>query len=155
MTESINGGCYREYLLLRGYDPRSSKWSTLKRALIESWAEPGFHKFWKVWNPGIGYLLFRLYLFLGGKQKRTSSTLLVFLVCGFLHDVVVMVIFRHPFLAFSGAFLCFGLLAIISRGLETWFRQERWLMLINVAVNVSFVALSVHAGVTLQRAVFP
>jgi hypothetical protein len=146
---------YREYLLLRGYDPESNKWSILKRALIESWAEPGFHRFWKVWNPGIGYLLFRLYLLLGGKQRRTFTTLVVFGACGLLHDVVVMMMFRHPFLVFSCAFLCFGFLTMVSRSLETWFRQDRWLTPANVAVNVSLVGVSIQAGVTLQQITFP
>jgi hypothetical protein len=53
---------YDQYLILRGYDPSSSKLIILKRALIDSWAEPGLHEFWRVWNSGIGYLLFRLYL---------------------------------------------------------------------------------------------
>jgi hypothetical protein len=155
MTIDTNDQRYREYLALRGYDPNSSKWSILKRALIASWVEPGFHRFWKVWNPGIGYLLFRLYLLLGGKRRRILATLVVFGFCGFLHDVAVIVIFRHSFLAFSCTFLCFGLLTIVSRGLETWFHQERWWMPANVAVNVSLVGVSIHAGVILQQAVYP
>lgn len=155
MAANTNKENYREYLLLRGYDPDSSKWSVLKRALIGSWAEPGFHRFWKVWNPGIGYLLFRLYIRIGGKQRRTLTTLAVFLVCGLLHDVVVMAMFRHPFLAFSCAFLCFGLLTIMSRGFESRLRQDRWWTPANAAVNISLVAASVHAGVTLQQIVFP
>ena len=144
---------YREYLSLRGYNPDDSKWSVLKRALFESWAEPGFHRFWQVWNPGIGYLLFRLYLLLGGRQRRTLTTVVVFLVCGFLHDVAVMIMFRQPFLAFSCAFLCFGLLTVASRGVEPQLRQDRWPVLANVTVNVLLVAVSVHAGVTLHRIV--
>ena len=144
---------YREYLSLRGYNPDSGKRSVLKRALFESWAEPGFHRFWQVWNPGIGYLLFRLYLLLGGRQRRTLTTVVVFLVCGFLHDVAVMIMFRQPFLAFSCAFLCFGLLTVASRGFEPQLRQDRWPVLANVAVNVLLVAVSVHAGVTLHRIV--
>jgi hypothetical protein len=146
---------YREYLLLRGYELKSSRWSILKRALIESWAEPGFHSFWQVWNPGIGYLLFRLYLLLGGKKRRALTTLLVFCVCGLLHDATVMIMFRRPFLVFTCAFLCFGLLTVVSRRLATWLRQEHWLTQANVALNVSLVALSFHTGVTLQRIVFP
>ena len=144
---------YREYLSLRGYNPDDSKWSVLRRPLFESWAEPGFHRFWQVWNPGIGYLLFCLYLLLGGRQRRTLTTVVVFLVCGFLHDVAVMIMFRQPFLAFSCAFLCFGLLTVASRGFEPQLRQDRWPTLANVTMNVLLVALSVHAGVTLHRIV--
>jgi len=155
MPENRTGRGYTDYLLWRGYDPESGKWSILKRALIESWAEPGFHSFWQVWNPGIGHLLFRLYLFLGGKKRRALTTLAVFGACGFLHDAAVMCMFRRPFLAFSGAFLCFGFLTIASRRLATWLRQDCWPMLANAALNISLVAASVHAAVTLQRMVFP
>jgi hypothetical protein len=153
MTTSKYQQRYRQYLLLRGYDPDTSKWSILRRALLESWAEPGFHRFWQVWNPGVGYLLMRLYLLLGGKRRRTVTTLVVFLACGFLHDAAVMMMFRQPFMAFSCAFLCFGLLTVVSRRFEPWLRQDRWPVLANATVNIMLVAGSVHAGVTLHRAV--
>jgi hypothetical protein len=153
MKTSQYGQRYREYLSLRGYNPDASKWSILKRALFESWAEAGFHRFWQVWNPGIGYLLFRLYLLLGGKHRSALTTVVVFLFCGFLHDAAVMIMFRQSFLAFSCAFLCFGLLTVASRRFEPWLRQDHWPVLANVTVNVLLVAVSVHAGVTLHRIV--
>jgi hypothetical protein len=144
---------YREYLSLRGYDPDASKWAVLRRALLESWAQPGFHRFWQVWNPGIGYLLYRLYVLLGGRRRRGLATPAVFLICGFVHDAAVMAMFRQPFVAFSCAFLCFGLLVIASRRLEPWLRQHHWPILANISVNVLLVAVSLHAGVALHRAV--
>ena len=55
---------YDQYLVFRNYDPAAGKLAVLKRALITSWGEAGFHRFWQVWNPGVGYYLYRLYRWL-------------------------------------------------------------------------------------------
>ena len=144
---------YEQYLVLRGYDPSSSRWVILRRALISSWGEPGFHRFWRVWNPGIGHLLYRLYLLLGGNRVRLFATMLVFALCGLTHDIVVMWMFRRPFVAFTAAFVSCGMLAVISRALESILRQERWPRLLNVLTNVSFLAASIYGAVQLQMSV--
>ena len=146
---------YDRYLILRGYDPSSGKLIILKRALIDSWGEPGFHHFWKVWNPGIGHLLYRLYLWLGGNRNRLIATMLVFTLCGFMHDVLVMLIFRRPFAAFTAAFTFFGILTVVNRSLEPILLQKRWPGLLNAFTNVSFLAVSIYSAVQLQMYVFP
>lgn len=145
---------YNQYLLLRGYDPGASKLLILKRALVDSWSEPGFHRFWRVWNPGIGHLLYHLYLLLGGRRRRLLATLLVFVLCGIGHDLLVMLIFRRPFLAFTAAFTLFGLLAATSRRLEPLLRQESWPKPLNAGINLVFLAASVYCAVRLQMVVF-
>ena len=145
---------YDRYLILRGYDPSSGKLIILKRALIDSWGEPGFHHFWKVWNPGIGHLLYRLYLAVGGNRIRLVATMLVFAFCGIAHDVLVMLIFRRPFAAFTAAFVLFGLLTVLSRSLEPILRQERWPKLLNVITNVVCLAGSICLAVQLQMSLF-
>jgi hypothetical protein len=146
---------YDQYLILRGYDPSSGKLTILKRALIDSWGEPGFHQFWKVWNPGIGHLLYRLYLWLGGNRNRLIATMLVFTLCGFMHDVLVMLIFRRPFAAFTAAFTFFGILTVISRALGPILQQKRWPGLLNAFINVCFLAVSIYSAVQLQMCIFP
>jgi hypothetical protein len=146
---------YNRYLMLRGYDPSGSKLVILKRALVDSWGEPGFHRFWRVWNPGIGHLLYRLYLALGGNRIRLVATLLVFAFCGAMHDVIVMLIFRRPFAAFTAAFVLFGILAALSHSLEPMLRQERWPRLLNVCTNVICLAGSIYLAVQLQMFLFP
>jgi hypothetical protein len=155
MSESGSNTSYNQYLVFRGYDPSSSKLLILKRALIDSWGEPGFHRFWRVWNPGIGHLLYRLYLFLGGNRNRIFSSILVFLICGFLHDLIVMAIFHRPFIAFSTAFISFGIIASVNRILEPALHQERWPIIYNVFSNVTCLGVSIFAAVQIQMAVFP
>jgi hypothetical protein len=146
---------YQQYLILRGYDPASNKLAILKRALFDSWGEPGFHRFWRVWNPGIGHLLYRLYLLLGGNRARPVNTLLVFFLCGILHDGLVMLIFRRPFVAFTAIFLLSGGLAVGNRSLEPFLHQERWPRWLNGLANLSCLAASIYAGVQLQMFLFP
>jgi hypothetical protein len=155
MTESRFNTRYNQYLVFRGYDPSSNNLLILKRALIDSWGEPGFHRFWRVWNPGIGHLLYRLYLFLGGNRNRAFSTMLVFVICGFLHDLIVMAIFRRPFIAFSTAFTSIGIIALINRLLESVLNQNRWPKICNFFCNVTYLGVSIFAAVQLQMAVFP
>lgn len=146
---------YDQYLILRGYDPTSSKFIILKRALIDSWGEPGFHEFWKVWNPGIGHLLYRLYRAFGGNRFQLIATMLVFTLCGFVHDVLVVLLFRHPFAAFTAAFIFFGILTVLSRSLEPILQQNRWPGFLNVLTNVSLLAVSIYSAVQLQMLIFP
>jgi len=145
---------YNRYLALRGYDPFSNRLVILKRALLDSWGEPGFHRFWRVWNPGVGHLLYRL-LLIGGNRARSVATLLVFTLCGVLHDILVMLIFRRPFVAFTAAFLLSGVLAAGNRSLEPMLHQARWPRLLNVLTNASCLAASIFAAVQLQMLVFP
>ena len=154
MSQSKFDKSYNRYLILRGYDPSSSKLQILKRALFDSWGEPGFHRFWRVWNPGIGHLLYRLYLLVGGNRARLLATMLVFLLCGILHDAVVMLMFRRPFVAFTAAFVSFWFLAWVNRSLEPVLRQERWPRLANALLNILCLAGSIYAAVQAQMALF-
>jgi hypothetical protein len=154
----LDGGfneSYDRYLILRGYDASSTKLAILKRALVDSWIEPGFHKFWRVWNPGIGHLLFRLYLLLGGNRLRLVATMVVFAICGIAHDLTVMLIFRRPFVAFTMAFFLFGLLSVVNRSLESLLHQDRWPSLFNAVLNASCLAASIVAAVRVQMHLFP
>jgi hypothetical protein len=155
MSRSGFDESYNRYLILRGYDPSSNKLLILRRAIVDSWGEPGFHRFWQVWNPGVGHLLYRLYLALGGNRSRFAATVLVFVLCGFAHDVLVMVIFQQPFVAFSTAFVLFGILAVINRSLESSLHQERWPRLVNILTNLLCLAASIYAAVQLQMLLFP
>lgn len=146
---------YKQYLAIRGYDPSSSRLLVLRRGLIDCWGEAGFHRFWRVWNPGVGHVLFKLYLFLGGSRNRVVATFFVFAVCGAIHDLVVMLIFHRPFFAFTAAFFSSGLLSLANRLLEPILHQDRWPSPLNALSNVTCLAASVHFAVQLQMAVYP
>jgi hypothetical protein len=146
---------YKQYLILRGYDPSASRLLVLRRALVDCWGEPGFHQFWRVWNPGVGHILFKLYRLLGGNHNRVVATLLVFAMCGAFHDLMVMLIFQRPFLAFTAAFFSSGLLSLTNRLLDPLLRQHRWPSSLNAMCNAACLAGSVHLAVQLQMAIYP
>lgn len=137
---------YKEYARMRGYGSHLNDWPFFKRAFLTCWAEPGFHRFWRVWNPGISYFVFRLYLQLGGNRNRTVATIVAFELCGILHVLVA-----HPFLrrwsfTLPITFLCFAVLTLMSRGLERALCQNRWPAVVNVVLNIGLVIGSFDVG---------
>jgi D-alanyl-lipoteichoic acid acyltransferase DltB (MBOAT superfamily) len=122
----------------------------LKRAAFGSLAQPGFHRFWRVYNPAIGYPLFRLYVALGGNRNRAPATLGVFLWCGFLHDVIVMILKWHWSIIFVVAYFCFALLSLLSLKLQPVIRQDKWPTLVNVMLNIILIAAPIQSGIWLN-----
>jgi hypothetical protein len=142
---------YRRYLIRRRYDPAAGKLTILKRALIESWWQPGFHNFWRVWNPGVGHLLFHLYLWFGGSRRQPYSNLAVFLLCGLVHDGLVMALFGRPFIVFSLAFTSCGVLSLASQILEPRLQPQGWPKAVNATFNLAGLGFSISLAVELQR----
>jgi hypothetical protein len=137
---------FRAYAARRGFATVNDGPFAL-RAFVLAWAEPGFHRFWRVWNPGISYFPYRVYLLLGGKDRWVLATLGAFVANGLAHNLLVLPFFRLWWSwTIPVAFLCFGILTVVSRLLGPWLAQERWPTLINVAVNVGLVCLSMNLG---------
>lgn len=137
---------YRHYLRRRGFGDHLHDRCFVLRGFLACWAEPGFHRFWQVWNPGIGYLTFRLYLALGGRRHRATATLATFFVNGLVHTVVACPFFRRWSWTLIVTFLLFGILTILSRGLEPVLRQARWPAIANLALNVGLIIFSFDVG---------
>jgi len=140
---------YRKFAKIRrfkSFNDLSYHW----RGFIECWAEPGFHRFWQIWNPGIAYFVYRLFIWLGGSKRWIIPTFLSFLICGIIHTVLVF-----PFLGWSfsviSAFACFGLLTIISRKISPLLRQEKWPGIVNAAINIGLVIGSFDIGFRIDR----
>lgn len=137
---------FRAYARARGFETvndRAFAW----RAFVLAWGEPGFHRFWRVWNPGISYFPWRLYVALGGRRRWVSATVLSFLANGLVHNAVALPFFRLWWSwTIPVAFLCFGLLTVASRAVDPWLKQERWPTLLNAALNVGLVCLSMSVG---------
>jgi hypothetical protein len=121
-------------------------WPYHRRGFLECWAEPGFHRFWQVWNPGIAYFVHRLYLALGGRKRWAVPTILAFGLCGLAHTVVVAPLLRRWSFSLLVTFTLFGLSTVLSRWLAALLRQDRWPTVVNIALNVSLVAASFEAG---------
>jgi len=117
---------------------------------LDSWAEPGFHRFWRVWNPAYGYLLFRLYRRMGGSRRGPLPALVVFSACGFVaHDLPVGILFGRPIIVCTIAFLVWGLFASISRTFES--RLTGWPPFLRALCNLSLLFIGMACGVLAQR----
>lgn len=90
-TAIWEGRKFRRYLHRRGYRA-STGWPFFRRAFLECWAERGFHRFWRAWNPGLGFLVFRPYrsepsfirTFLPGRGHRFYPAWLASCACGWI-----------------------------------------------------------------------
>jgi hypothetical protein len=139
-------GDYQQYLRRRGFGNNLNDRPFFFKSFLTCWAEPGFHRFWRMWNPGIGYLTFRLYLALGGRKHREAATVATFAVNGLVHNMVTCPFVHRWSWTVIVAFLIFGLLTVLSRRLEPVLGQERWPTLANLVVNVGSIALSFDIG---------
>jgi len=99
-----------------------------------------------VWNPGIAYFVFRLYVGLSGRRHRVLATLVSFLVCGLVHTLVVAPLLGRWSNTLLVTFTCFGILSLLSRSLAPILRQERWPSIVNILVNVALVLGSFDLG---------
>jgi len=135
---------YRQYLHRRGY-PAPQGWPFVRRAFLECWFEPGFHLFWRLWNPALGFLTFRLYRLLGGNRGGRITKVAAFFISGLLHGLAVL-----PFLGWSltipVTFTCFGLLVVAGQSLSPLLRQNRWPKILNGPVNAGLVLASFDIG---------
>ncbi|MBS2015291.1 MAG: hypothetical protein JST00_20560 [Deltaproteobacteria bacterium] len=134
------------YLQARGFD-QDDRSAFFRRMFVTPFAQPGFHLFWRLWNPFFGYGLFAVYVALGGKRRPLLASLLVFAACGFLlHDLLVLVTTRRLSLASTGAFVIFWALSVASRALAPRLRQAEWPRIANVALNVLCLAGGLVGG---------
>ncbi len=145
------GTSFPQYLEQRGYRLDWSTAAFLRRMFLDCWAQPGFHLFWRVWNPLYGYLLFRLYQYLGGTKRRFSLTLLVFALCGFVaHDLPVSLFVGRPLVVCTTAFFAWGVLVSAARLLDRPLAFASWPRVLHVVVNLALVGGGLLAGVVVQ-----
>lgn len=141
---------YIAYTRLRGFKSFND-WPYHRRGFLECWAEPGFHKFWQVWNPGIAYFVFCIYMKLGGNKRPAITTLLSFEINGLIHAIVFYLFSGQWSFVIPVLFFIFGMLTVISKWLEPLLLQNRWPWLLNTVVNIGLVLYSFDISFTLNR----
>lgn len=137
---------YKQYLGLRGFGDHVNDRVFVKRGFLECWLQPGFHHFWQVWNPGIGYFTYKMYLSFGGKDRQSMATIAAFLVNGLIHNFLIsLLLWRWDFpLPFT--FTLFGFLTVISRWLERPMKMNKWPKIFHLALNIGLVILGFDFG---------
>lgn len=116
---------------------------SLRNMMIRSLGAGNFSTFWKYWNPIWSYYLGK-YVF---KPLKTIlppalSLILTFVFCGFLHDVVIILIRWNFALLFTPWFLIMSLWVVISEFLKIDYSKYAWInrAFINlVIIGSSFV----------------
>jgi hypothetical protein len=137
---------YTHYARMRGFTTEINDWPYVRRSFLECWAEPGFHRFWQVWNPGISYFVYRAYLGFGGRRHWVLPVLGAFILNGIAHTLVAAPFAGHWSWVLVVAFACFAILTILSRWLAPRLRQDRWPWPVNVVVNVALVSGCMDLG---------
>ena len=137
---------YKQFLKLRGFGNHVNDWFFVKRGFLECWVQPGFHRFWQTWNPGITYFAYEVYMFFGGKKRKNTATIAAFLVNGLAHNLIVsLIVWRWDFpLPFT--FTLFGILTIVSGQLDRHINMKKWPKIFHLAINVSLIILSFDFG---------
>jgi hypothetical protein len=142
---------YKRYLMLRGYQGHVNDWFFVKRGFIECWFEPGFHRFWQVWNPGIGYFTYKLYLSIGGNNRQGLGTITTFLINGLIHNIVVIPFLRRWDFPLPFTFLCFGLLTVGFNWLARHIDLKKLPWICHMFINVGAVLVSFEIGFRINR----
>jgi len=137
---------YTRYARMRGFASEVNDWPYVRRSFLECWAEPGFHRFWQVWNPGIAYFAYRFFLRLGGRRHWVWPTIGAFVLNGLIHTMVVVPFVRRWSWTIIVAFLWFGVMTVASRRLARRLRQDRWPWPVNAAINVALVIAGMDLG---------
>ena len=141
---------YRKFAKMRGFKSFND-FAYHKRGFIECWAQPGFHKFWQVWNPGIAYFVYQIYLMVGGRKNWIFPTIFSFIICGILHTVIVFPFIMRWSYSVIITFACFGVLTVISKKLSAVLKQEKWPWVINTLINIGLVIISFDTGFRINR----
>lgn len=144
---------YKDYVKLRGFKTFND-YRYHRRGFIECWAQPGFHKFWQIWNPGIAYFVYKLYLRLGGNKNRIIATMLAFFINGLVHSIVFYAISGQWSFVIPSLFLLFGVLTIVSKLLENFLQQNRWPWIVNSVINIGLVIYSFDVCFKLNEFLF-
>lgn len=121
-------------------------WPYHRRSFLECWLEPGFHRFWQVWNPGISYFVYRLFRFLGGGRRWVFATIGAFIINGVIHTSVFYCISGKWSVTIIVTFSIFGILTVINKKLERILQQNRWPKIVNLIINISIVIISFDVG---------
>lgn len=141
---------YTAFAKMRGFTTLND-WPYHRRGFIECWGEPGFHRFWRVWNPGVAYFVYRAYVALGGRRHQAAATMLSFIACGLAHTVIAAPFAGRWSYTLIVAFAAWGAVTIGSRRLAPFLRQERWPTVVNVALNVALVIGGFDLGFRVDR----
>jgi len=126
-----------DYIIKRNGVPLGAS-NSLRNMLYRSLGAGKFSIFWRYWNPIWSYYLGK-YIFKSLKMflPPALSLILTFVVCGFIHDVAIM-LFKWNFqLLLTPWFLIMGLCVVISDFIKLDYSKHAWI--IRACINVLII----------------
>ena len=139
----------REYVRKRNGVPLGAKGS-LRNMFYRSLGSNQFSGFWHYWNPIWGYYLGKfIFKPLRNKLSINVSIILTFFVSGFIHDLVVSVIYFKMFILITPWFLLMGLLVITSNELGILIKSPIWIY--RALVNIGYIGSSLFIVLSIKN----
>lgn len=128
-----------EYVKKRNGVPMGAK-NSLRNMISRSLGAGKFSIFWKYWNPIWSYYLGK-YIFKPLKNilPPTLSLILTFGFCGFLHDIVIMLVRWDIALLFTPWFLMMGLWLVISDFIKLNYSKYTWT--VRAFINIFMIGI--------------
>jgi len=113
--------------------------NSLRNMMIRSLGAGKFSNFWKYWNPIWSYYLGK-YIFKPLKiiLPPDLSLLITFAFCGFIHDLVIMIIRWDFALLLTPWFLLMGLCVIIGDYAKIDYSKFTWV--IRASINILIIS---------------
>ncbi len=132
-----------DYVKKRNGVPLGSK-NSLRNMFARSLGAGKFSSFGRYWNPIWSYYLGKnIFKPLKIILPSSLSLILTFIICGFIHDSVIMLLRWQFTLIFTPWFLLMGIWVIVSDLIAMDYSKLRWInrALINlVIIGISFIA---------------
>lgn len=125
------------YIRKRNGVPLGHK-NSLKNMLNRSLGAGKFSVFWRYWNPIWSYYLGK-YIFKPLKKVLPAALalLITFIFCGFLHDVVIILVRNRIILLFTPWFLFMGCCVILTNWIKMNYSHFVWP--IRALINLLFI----------------
>jgi len=127
-----------DYVKKRNGVPLGAK-NSLNKMLFRSLGAGKFSMFWKYWNPIWGYYLGK-YIFKPLKTilPPTLSLILTFAFCGFLHDLVIMLLNWNFELLLTPWFLLMSFGVVLSDYIKFDYSKYNWI--IRASINILIIS---------------
>ncbi|OIQ41736.1 MAG: acyltransferase [Bacteroidetes bacterium MedPE-SWsnd-G1] len=113
---------------------------SLRNMLYRSLGAGRFSIFWKYWNPIWGYYLGK-YIFKPLKLVLPKALALVitFVVCGFIHDLAVILLKQALFLLLTPWFLCMGIFVVLGDYAKIDYSKLPWIA--RAFINILIISI--------------
>lgn len=123
--------------------------NSLRNMLYRSLGAGTFSIFWRYWNPIWSYYLGK-FIFKPLKiiLPTSLSLILTFVVCGFLHDAVIMLLKWKFTLLLTPWFLFMGLCVVFSEFIKLDYSRYQWI--IRAFINIAIIGICLFLAIKLR-----